>query len=157
MKVAIFGSVEYPKEQGVEYERLNIHEVVQGSGLECKYDRVVVSNCIPELRRDQVMLFLSLIHDALNPMGELIIHVPSAEYACKQMFTNNHNNTVFYMLYGNDTNPFRACYTLLSIRTLVERSGYVVRKAAQELMEIQTTTGEKDVMPVHALIGVRND
>lgn len=157
MKVAIFGNVQYPIEEGAVYERLDIHEVVKNNKLDGEYDRIVVSNCLPELRRDQVMPFFKLVHDALTKRGEIIIQVPSAEYACKQMFTNNHNNMVFYMLYGNDAVPFRACYTLLSLRTLVERSGLVVRKAAQELMEIQTTTGEKDVMPVHALIGVRND
>lgn len=153
MRIALFGNMQYPESEGDTVERLDIH-APKFAGT---YDQVVVSNTIPELPRDKVMAFLEQARSVLNQNGELIVHVPMAEFACKKIFTNKPDNMTFYMLYGNDATPFRACYSLLAIRTLVERAGFAVRKAAQDIIEIRSTTGETTHMPIHFVVGVRHD
>ena len=101
------------------------------------------------------MKFLEKAFNALADNGELVIQVPMAEFAAKQLFTNKADAVTYYMLYGNEEHPFRACYTMLQIRTLLSRAGFYVREATEAILKLTTVTGEELDLPVHSLIAMK--
>jgi len=155
MRIAVFGNMEMTHEEGAEVKQFDIHNAAPNPKLDGLFDRIVLSNCIPELTKNQVMPFLEMIHSILIPKGEVWVHVPLAEYACKQIFTNKATLLTFYMLYGNDDQPFRACYSLLNIRLIMERAGFIVRSATEGMLELKTSTGEKYNLPIHSLVATK--
>ena len=155
MKVAILGNMDVQAEEGIEIRRYDIQAFYPSSKVDGFFDRIFASNVIPELERDAVMKFLEKAFNALADNGELVIQVPMAEFAAKQLFTNKADAVTYYMLYGNEEHPFRACYTMLQIRTLLSRAGFYVREATEAILKLATVTGEALDLPVHSLIAMK--
>ena len=154
MRIGIFGSMDVPEQDGIEVVHLDIHNYDKCEHL---FDQVIVGNALQELPRSKVMEFLGCVYNMIRDMGELVLYVPSAEWAAKQIFTNKPDNVTYYMLYGEDTKPFRACYSMLALRTQVERAGFITRSATESILKIGSTDGGTFVMPVHSLVAVRNN
>ena len=152
MRIAIFGGMDIEEKEGVEVEHLNIMDYE----LKGNYDQILVGNALQELNRSQVMAFLVKCYEALNDRGELVLHVPAAEWASKQIFTNTPDNLTYYMLYGEDARPFRACYSMLALRTQVERAKFITRSAGESILKISSTAGDVYAMPVNSIIAVKN-
>lgn len=155
MKVAILGNMDVQAEEGIEVRRYDIQAFYPSSKVDGFFDRIFAANAIPELERDEVMKFLEKAFNALADNGELVIQVPMAEFAAKQLFTNKADAVTYYMLYGNEEHPFRACYTMLQIRTLLSRAGFYVREATEAILKLTTVTGEELDLPVHSLIAMK--
>lgn len=155
MRVAILGNMDVQAEEGIEVRRYDIQAFYPSSKRDGFFDRIFASNVIPELERDAVMKFLEKAFNALSDNGELVIQVPMAEFAAKQLFTNKADAVTYYMLYGNEEHPFRACYTMLQIRTLLSRAGFYVREATEAVLKLTTVTGEALDLPVHSLIAMK--
>lgn len=155
MKVAILGNMDVQAEEGIEVRRYDIQAFYPSSKVDGFFDRIFAANAIPELERDVVMKFLEKAFNALADNGELVIQVPMAEFAAKQLFTNKADAVTYYMLYGNEEHPFRACYTMLQIRTLLSRAGFYVREATEAILKLTTVTGEELDLPVHSLIAMK--
>lgn len=154
MKIAVFGHTDVGEEGDVVKE-FNVNDFHPNVKIDGQYDRIVSSLTIPELPRDKVMDFLEKCYASLVPYGEFEVHIPMAEYACKQVFTNTPDHVTFYSLYGNDSAPFRCCYSLLAIRTLVERAKFVVRSAQPGTLTIQTSTDTNFLLPVHIILATK--
>lgn len=154
MRIGIFGNMDVPEDKDTEVVHLDI---LNYDKCEHLFDQVIVGNALQELPRNQVMDFLKCAYNMIRDMGELVLYVPSAEWAAKQIFTNKPDNVTYYMLYGDDAKPFRACYSMLALRTQVERAGFVTRSATESLLKIGSTDGGTFVMPVHSLVAVRNN
>lgn len=155
MKVAILGNMDVQAEEGIEVRRYDIQAFYPSSKVDGFFDRIFAANAIPELERDEVMKFLEKAFNALADNGELVIQVPMAEFAAKQLFTNKADAVTYYMLYGNEEHPFRACYTMLQIRTLLSRAGFYVREATEAILKLTTVAGEALDLPVHSLIAMK--
>ena len=157
MRIAILGNMDVDAEQGGEVKRYDITAFYPNEKIDGLFDRIFVSNCLPELDRDAVMTFFEKARKALVVGGELAIQVPMAEYAARQLFTNKADPMTYYMLYGSDEHPFRACYTMMQLRTLLARANFNVREATEAILKLTTTAGENIDLPVHSLVAVRND
>jgi predicted SAM-dependent methyltransferase len=155
MKIAVFGNMDIDAEEGIEVKRYSVQHFAPNAKLIGNFDRIYASNTIPELARDDVLDFLGKVRSLLKDEGELIVQVPMAEYACRQIFTNKADLMTYYMLYGNDDHPFRACYTMAQIRTLLARAGFNVHEASEAILKLTTTTGEVVDLPVHSLVVVK--
>lgn len=149
MKIAILGNMDVQAEEGVEIKRYDIQAFYPNPKIDGFFDRIFASNSLPELGRDEVMRFLDKANNVLADDGELVIQVPMAEYACRQIFMNKADALTYYMLYGNDDHLFRACYTMLQLRTLVARAGFDVHEASEAILKLTTITGEVIDLPVH--------
>jgi len=154
MNIAVFGNID-DENEGNTVKVFDIHNWSPNVKLDGQYDRILSSLTIPELPRDKVMDFLEKCYESLVPFGEFIVHVPMAEYACKQVFNNTPDHVTFYALYGNDSSPFRCCYSLLAIRTLMERAKFIVRSAQPGTLTIQTSTETNFLMPAYILIATK--
>lgn len=155
MKVAILGNMGVQAENGIEVKRYDIQAFYPNPKIDGFFDRIFASNSLPELERDAVMKFFDKAFTALVDNGELVIQVPMAELAAKQLFTNKVDAMTYYMLYGNEEHPFRACYTMLQIRTLLARAGFYVKEATEAILKLTTVTGEVLDLPVHSLVAVK--
>jgi cyclopropane fatty-acyl-phospholipid synthase-like methyltransferase len=156
MRIAVLGNMDVDGEEGVEIKRFDIKAFYPNSKLDGFFDRIFASNSLPELGRDEVMRFLEKVHNALAEDGQFIVQVPMAEWAAKQLFTNKADAMTYYMLYGNDEHPFKACYTMMQIRTLLARAGFNVHEATEAILKLSTVEGETLDLPVHSLIAVIN-
>ena len=157
MKIAILGNMDVEGEEGVEVKHYDINSFYPNKKIDGEFDRIFVSNSLPELGRDEVMRFLDRARDALAEGGKLSIQVPMAEYAAKQLFTNKADQITYFMLYGTDDHPFKACYTMMQIRSLLARAGYNVTEASEAILKLKTIEGEVIDLPVHSVTAVRND
>lgn len=155
MKIAILGNMDAQAENGVEVKHYDIQAFYPNSKIDGFFDRIFASNSLPELERDAVMKFLDKAYKSLVDNGELIVQVPMAEFAAKQLFTNKADAMTYYMLYGNEDHPFRACYTMLQIRTLLSRAGFHVKEATEAILKLTTVTGDILDLPVHSLTAVK--
>ena len=73
MRIAIFGSMDVPPQEGLEVLHYDIHNYT----LDGQYDQIIVANALPELHRNKVIPFLESAYNALVNRGELILYVPS--------------------------------------------------------------------------------
>ena len=156
MRIAVFGNMDVEAEEGIEVKRFDVQHFYPNPKIDGLFDRIYASNTIPELARDDVMKFFDKVRKSLVEGGEFVVQVPMAEYACRQIFTNKVDIMTQYMLYGSDDHPFRACYTMLQLRTLIARAGFNVREATEAILKLTTVSGEVVDLPVHSLSVVKN-
>lgn len=156
MKIAIFGNMDVEEKDGVEVKRYDIQAFYPSPKIDGFFDRIFVSNSLPEVERDRVMSFLAKVRGSLAENGQLILQVPMAEFAAKQLFTNKADPMTYYMLYGNDEHPFRVCYTMMQIRTLLSRAGFDVHEATEAILKLKSVTGDEFDLPVHSLTAVKS-
>lgn len=156
MNVAILGNMDVEGEEGVTIKRYEINSFFPNEKIDGKFDRVFVSNTLPELSRDRVMSFLEKVRNILTDDGAVIVQVPMAEFAAKQLFTNKADSMTYYMLYGNEEHPFKACYTMLQVRTLLARAGFNIQQATEAILKLKTVEGIELDLPVHSLTAVKN-
>ena len=81
MNIAILGNMDVEGEKGVVIKRYEITAFYPNEKIDGLFDRIFVSNSLPELGRDEVMKFLERAYKALTKDGELAIQVPMAEWA----------------------------------------------------------------------------
>lgn len=154
MRIATFGKTDIGKE-GDEILQYDIMNYAGNPKIDGQFDVIVISLELAKLPRQSVMPFLENINSMLKSRGELKLYVPCAEYASKQIFTNTHDQVTFFSLYGSDDQPFRACYTLLNLRNLMERSNFIVRIANEGIMNLAMSTGDTMQMPVNFIIATK--
>jgi hypothetical protein len=153
MRIALFGNTSV--EEGNDVIEYNIMTYAGNPKIDGLFDRVIVSLDLAKLPRARVMPFLENINKMIVNHGELTIYVPCAEYACKQIFTNTIDQITFLSMYGSEEQPFRACYTLLNLRSLLERAGFAVRIANEAILNVNMSTGEALQMPVNAVVAAK--
>lgn len=101
------------------------------------YDVVVLSNLIQQARRLQVPKILELYRDSLVDGGQLIVSVPSLEWACTEIATNDEASMFTYIsIFGDDENPYLSGFKLLWLRGIIERLGFHVQTAHTEQYNI---------------------
>ena len=119
------------------------------------YDAVYFENLLPEMTRRQVGPALKLLYDSLVMGGEIVIVVPSLEWACRVIATQDEPPlTAYASLYGDDGEPFLCGFTMRWLRAECERAGFKTVEAFDR--EYEVTAGEKKLRGVsHVWRGVR--
>ncbi len=161
-KVLAIGNLNIKPEEGTQIDKCLIRELpAEGENV---YDMIYCMNTLPELERDEVPGALTRMMELIRPFGEIQIMIPSAEYAAKRIYkyheiTDPILQVVPYtMLYGTKANPFRACYTLLAMRDILESVGLILRRTEAGLMEVRKPdTNESTQIPMHVLVATKNE
>jgi hypothetical protein len=155
MRTAIFGDTVIEKTEDDDVRKYNIMTYAGNPKIDGAFDKVIVSLDLARLQRDKVMPFLDLMNKMMVSGAEITVYVPCAEYAAKQVFTNNIEQLTFISLYGSNEKPFHACYTLMNLRSILDRAGFIVRIANQAIINVNMSTGESLQMPVNAVVAVK--
>jgi len=151
MKVAYVGNEIFLPPENSEVDKYAFNDLSIGEK-ENEYDLIYSTNSLPEVERKDVIALLEAIYKALKPGGELCIAVPSAEYAGLQLYKNNIDEAILFMLYGNSQGNYHCCYTMLVLRSLLERARFVIKHARNIIMELTNPAGEKIQIPVNEII-----
>src|SRR5690349_1376501 len=97
------------------------------------YDALLSYMALPKVSfRDADKVFKAWL-EALKPEGEMIIFVPSLEWAAKQVFTTPRSPAFLMHLFGvQDKNGehYVSGYTLLDLRSICFRAGLAVTHAS---------------------------
>lgn len=102
------------------------------------FDFIVLDHIIPQAKRSQVFPIIQLYANNLKEDGQLILVVPSLEWACKEIAKNEEPNPMAYIsLYGSDAEPFACGMTLMWMRLVAEGAGLYVTKAGAEWYKAQ--------------------
>lgn len=119
------------------------------------YDAVYFENLLPEMTRRQVGGALKLLFDSLKMGGEIVIVVPSLEWACRVIATQDDPPlTAYASLYGDDGEPFLCGFTMRWLRAECERAGFQTVEAFDREYEVQVN-GKAQRGVSHVWRGVR--
>ncbi len=104
-----------------------------------KYDIVYCSHILEHIDREKVHTTIQNMVEALAPMGEIWIAVPSLEWAANEILAQRDGVHVQLMIFGGQHNEFdyhRCGFTLKSLRTMLELNNLIIRKAYQSPFQI---------------------
>lgn len=118
-----------------------LHDITKPLPEELKgsYDIVYASHVLEHIDRESVHITIKNLVDALAPMGELWITVPSLEWAARELLANHDGVHVQLMIFGGQNNHLdyhRCGFTLRSLRKMMELNDLIVRKAYQAPFQI---------------------
>jgi predicted SAM-dependent methyltransferase len=107
------------------------------------YDIVVLDHILQQGRSRQVQKIIALYRDALIEGGEMIVIVPSLEWATTQYAVHDAPPTMAYLsIYGTDDQPHLCGMTIATIRLILMETGFRVTAATTESY-IAILEGEK--------------
>ena len=119
-----------------------LHDITQPlpEELHGAFDIVLASHVVEHVDRDYVNVVMRHIASAVRNHGEVMILVPSMEWAAREILAGNDNVGVQGAIYGAQYGPLdyhRCGFTLKSLRFMVEIAGLTPRKAYQAPMAIE--------------------
>lgn len=98
-----------------------------------KYDKMLSYMVLPRVSYRKVEDVFKSWVDALNPSGELVIFVPSLEWAAVQILSPERNPALAVHLFGMQDKPseYYSCgFTMMDLRALCARMNIAVTHAS---------------------------
>lgn len=102
-----------------------------------KHNIVVAFHSLQTVEAKDVPKTIAQMVENLELKGELWIYVPALEWVVAQTAEINPSPAVHAMLYGPQDYPHRCAFTLQWLRTLVESTGLVIRRASHEALDLK--------------------
>lgn len=97
------------------------------------YDYIVLDHLLNQAKRPQVFPIVKMYSDYLVDGGQLALVVPSLEWACTEIATNDEPNPMAYLsIYGTDVDQNLSGMTILWMRIVLEQCGLFVVQAKTE-------------------------
>lgn len=99
-----------------------------------QFDGVFLSHVLEHFGWRAVVPVLKNLRDALKPGGEILILVPSLEWAAEQIMAEHPQATLQAVLYGSQSNDWqyhRSGFTLTGLRQVLRHAGYIEEYVAQ--------------------------
>ena len=119
------------------------------------YDVILLDHLINQAKRGQVSELLHFFMGKLADDGEIVITVPSLEWACKQIATKDDAPIMAYIsVYGTDEEPHLCGLTLNWLRIACETAGYFTIQAYGERYTIRINDKEEQAMQ-NVYIGIK--
>jgi hypothetical protein len=97
------------------------------------YDALLSYMALPKVSYRQADAHMSAWLEALKPGGEIVIFVPSLEWAARQIFTTPRSPAFLPHLFGVQDKAgegYMSGYTLLDLRSICFRAGLAVTHAS---------------------------
>lgn len=128
------------------------HAPVEGT----LYDIILIGEKLSRVYAYEVPDALAQFKALLATDGQLHLHMPSLEWASREVRAGRLEAHVLAHLYGVDDQPRRCSLTLLALRDLCEKAGLVVVRAETEAYVVGTTaTNEEKHGDRHYLVAVK--
>src|SRR3972149_9040633 len=81
------------------------------------FDAILLASHLQIVQRNQVAKVIQILYDELVDGGRFIVTVPSLEWACRQVCTQNDIPLAAYLsIYGEETVPFLSGFSMLWVR-----------------------------------------
>jgi len=136
-----------------------LHDITQPLPEEMhgKYQIVYVSHVMEHIERDKVLNTFRNIAQALAPMGEIWVTVPSMEWAASEILAQRdgiHIQAHIFGGQGNEWDYHKVGFTLKALRQMMDVCGLLVRKAYQAPFVISFKNEEYNCVQ-NVVIGLR--
>jgi hypothetical protein len=96
-------------------------------------DIVVMEHTLQLMPRNEVVQYLTETKRSLPEGGQIMITVPSLDWACRKIVQEEEPDfAVYYSIYGLDGNTFKCGFTLYWLRLAVQAAGFRIEKAVSE-------------------------
>jgi hypothetical protein len=127
------------------------------SGMTGEYELIFAMQVMQYIERGNVNAVARKLSDLLSNGGELWVTTPCLEWAAHKIMKNEADASTQFILFGNDDDPpYHSGYTLLWLRSLIESTGLITRKATQGILQMEQD-GKKLSIPENTLIAMRFD
>lgn len=118
-----------------------VHDVTQPlpEELRGQFDGVFLSHVLEHFPWRVVVPVLKNLREALKPDGEILVLVPSLEWAAQQILSDTPSAGLQAHLYGAQTNEWqfhRAGFTCVGLRQVLRIAGFIEEYVAQGAIEI---------------------
>lgn len=135
------------REQDVEYVN------------EGPFDAILLASHLQVVQRQNVATVIKALYEELVDGGRIIVTVPSLEWACRQVCTQNDIPIAAYIsLYGLEKEPYLSGFTILWLRRALEEVGFIILEARTETFRMHITIGDKpleDKAKQHVVIAIK--
>jgi hypothetical protein len=151
----ISAKLDLPK--GTEIVEIKLNDYLNTT-YEEKFDMIVCVHALQRLWPHQLGdAFKKLTHD-LKDMGELHIHVPATDIACKALTKSQADPASLYMIWGNVDKPFHCGFTMLWLRAMLQEiEGVIIRDANAALYRVQYQDQERKIPEYVVVATIRRD
>lgn len=128
------------------------HEAAPGA----QYDAILAGEKLSRFYAYEVPDALRGYHALLNENGQLHLHMPSLEWASREIRAGRLQAHVLAHLYGVEAQPRHCLLTLMALRDVLEKTGLLVVRAETEAYTVGTTeTGEELKGDRHYVVAVK--
>lgn len=118
------------------------------------YDVVFLDHWLNTLDREDVVDFLIGLKQYLKEDGEVVVTVPSLEWATQKVFTEKDAGLLPYVaMYGTKLEPAKSGFTIMWLRIAFSHAGYIVRAAYQEQINVRLIQ-ENELMIQNTVRGI---
>jgi hypothetical protein len=119
------------------------------------YDIVLLDHLINQAKRGQVGEMLRFFMDKLVDSGQIVVTVPSLEWASKQIAAKDDAPIMAYLsVFGTDEEPHLCGLTLNWLRLACEAAGYFTFQAYSESYNV-TINDKKEAAMQNVYIGLK--
>jgi hypothetical protein len=151
MKALVLGD---KSQAGIFFREANVEYVNEGP-----FDAVLLASHLQVLKRHQVPQALKTLYEELVDGGRIIITVPSLEWACRQVCTQNDIPISAYIsIYGTESENYLCGFTMLWLRRAMEEVGFILLEARTETFRMNLTIGTdklEDKAKQHVVIAIK--
>jgi hypothetical protein len=110
------------------------------------FDAVLLASHLQVLKRHQVPQAISKLYEELVDGGRIIVTVPSLEWACREVITQNDIPLSAYIsMYGPEGEAYLCGFTMLWLRRALEEAGFIILEARTENFRMHLTIGQDRV------------
>ena len=123
------------------------------------FEAALLASVLQTLPRNKVQEALENIYNLLPDGGRIIVTVPSLEWACRNVVTQNDISLAAYIaIYGVEGEPHLTGFTLLWLRRSLEEAGFIVVEARSEGFKMQFKMGAlktEEPASQHIAVGIK--
>lgn len=125
--------------------------------LDNSYDIILLDHFIQQANREQVGKALLFFRDKLKNNGQIVVIVPSLEWACRQVAIKDDAPVMAYLhLYGTKDEPHLSGLTLNWLRLACEAAGLFTIQAYSEKYIVNVNEKEEPAFQ-NVYIGVKKE
>lgn len=121
-----------------------------------KFDAVISNNALQRVNYMNALPTINAMKACLREGGELHVIVPSLEWACREVLSENPNPACMVVLYGGqgaDSSVHTSGFTMRLLRAHYERAGLAATKAATSPAKIDIGGKQYEILQ-HYICGV---
>lgn len=125
------------------------------------FDAILLASHLQTVKRHQVPKVMSELYKELVNGGRIIVTVPSLEWACREVCTQNDISLGAYLsIYGTESENYLCGFTMLWLRRCLEEAGFIIVEARTQTFKLNIHIGnvtKEEKAKQHVIIGVKRE
>lgn len=121
------------------------------------FDAIVFSHVLEHIAPRIVPQVVGKLFEVCKPGAEIIVKVPSLEWAAEMLTSEKAPLAVLFHVYGGQGDKYdvhKWGYTLMSVRNVISQAGFIIAKAGRGRYEI-VVSGQSTAAEENYVVGVK--